>query len=271
MKKDSKNYLSNLCDTFSLSNLIPGVACVKSSVVSSIDVMLTNKPISLHHTSLIETGLSDCHKLILSFFRAFFKWTPAKTIEYRNYSKFSPEAFLRKLDQELNKEIIYYSQDKQYDLFSDIFRTILDHHAPLKTITIRGNQANFMTKELGKSIMNRSRFKNRYLKWPSRENFLDYKKAKNLYNSLNKKAKKLILKRLQKTESWVVKSFGVPSNLSFHQKASFIIMTFNSHYINIVKSTTGKNPTKLGTLASRISKKEIVATITDNSKIIRAL
>ena len=36
----------------------------------------------------------------------------------------------------------------------------------------------------------RSRFKNRYLKWPSRENFLVCKKAKNLSNSLNKKGKK---------------------------------------------------------------------------------
>ena len=47
-----------------------------------------------------------------------------------------------------------------------------------------------MTKELSKSIMNRSRFKNKYLKWPSRENFLAYKKAKNLCNSLYKKTKK---------------------------------------------------------------------------------
>ena len=38
--------------------------------------------------------------------------------------------------------------------------------------------------------MNRSRFKNTYMKWPSRENFLAYKKAKNLCNFLNKKAKK---------------------------------------------------------------------------------
>ena len=47
-----------------------------------------------------------------------------------------------------------------------------------------------MTKELSKSIMNRMRFKNKYLKWPSRENFLAYEKAKNLCNFLNKKAKK---------------------------------------------------------------------------------
>ena len=31
--------------------------------------------------------------------------------------------------------------------------------------------------------------------------------------------------------------------------------TFNLQYINTAKSTTGKHPTKLGTLASRISEK----------------
>ena len=47
---------------------------------------------------------------------------------------------------------------------------------------------------------------------------------------------------------------------------SELTKTFNSHYINIVKSTTGKHPIKLGTLASRISKKEIVTAITDKFK-----
>ena len=52
-KRDSKNYLSYLCDTFSLSDLISEVTCIKSSVGSLIDVMLTNRPRSFHHTSLI--------------------------------------------------------------------------------------------------------------------------------------------------------------------------------------------------------------------------
>ena len=42
---------------------------------------------------------------------------------------------------------------------------------------------------------------------------------------------------------------------------SELAQTFNSHYINIVESTIGKHPTKLETLASRISEKEIVPTI----------
>ena len=42
--------------------------------------------------------------------------------------------------------------------------------------------------------------------------------------------------------------------------------TFHSRYINIVKSTNGKHLTKLGTSASRVNEKEIVATITDKFK-----
>ena len=41
-----------------------------------------------------------------------------------------------------------------------------------------------MTKQLNKAVMDRSRRKNRYLKWSSRENFLELKKA-----NLTKKAK----------------------------------------------------------------------------------
>ena len=38
----------------------------------------------------------------------------------------------------------------------------------------------FMTKQLSKTIINRYKLRNSYIKWPTRENFLDYKKAKNL-------------------------------------------------------------------------------------------
>ena len=157
---------------------------------------------------------------------------------------------------------------------SDIFGTILDYHAPLKTERTRGNQAKFITKELSKSIMNRLRFKNRYLKWPSRETFLDYKKAKSLCNSLNKKAKMTYFERaaengiMSSKKFWnTVKPFlsskGFIHNNNITTETDNKIIeyeselgeTFYSHYINIVKSTTGKHPTKLGTLASRISEK----------------
>ena len=54
-----------------------------------------------------------------------------------------------------------------------------------------------MTKKLSKEIMNKSRLRNKYLKWPSRENFLAYKMVKNKCNAFNNKAKKSYFQELQ--------------------------------------------------------------------------
>ena len=73
-----------------------------------------------------------------------------------------------------------------YSTFSDVFRSVLDGDASLKRKMIKGNQGPFMTKQLSKAIVNRSKLRNRYIKWPSRENFLDYKKAQNTCSNLSR-------------------------------------------------------------------------------------
>ena len=47
-----------------------------------------------------------------------------------------------------------------------------------------------MNKELNKVIMNKSRLRNKDLKWPSREKFLVYKKVKNKCSTLTEKLEK---------------------------------------------------------------------------------
>ena len=68
--------------TISLKNVITDITCFRSTNGTSIDVLLTNKSRCFHHTSTFETGLSDCDKLILTFFKAYFKKLPPKNIEY---------------------------------------------------------------------------------------------------------------------------------------------------------------------------------------------
>ena len=70
--------------------------------------MLTNRPKSFCKSSIFETGISDHHKLILSFFRFYFTRIPPKTIEYRKYKIFDKSKFLHDLNKELlqnNEEI----------------------------------------------------------------------------------------------------------------------------------------------------------------------
>ena len=83
-KKDNGNYLSNLCDTFSLKKLITDITFIKPTNGTSIDVLLTNKSRCFHHTATFETDLNDCDKIILTFSKAYFKKLPPKNIEYRN-------------------------------------------------------------------------------------------------------------------------------------------------------------------------------------------
>ena len=61
-------------------------------------------------------------------------------------------------------------------------KSIVDRHAPIKKKTIRGNNKPFMNLELTKAIKTKSRIRNKYNKWKSRENYLDYNKLKRNVN-----------------------------------------------------------------------------------------
>ena len=85
---------------------------------------------------------------------------------------------------------MYKDHNDKFSAFADELRYVLDKHVPLKTKTLRGNNAPCVIKNLSKAIMNRSRLRSKYLKWPSIENVLENKKAKTICNSRNKSNKK---------------------------------------------------------------------------------
>ena len=66
----------------------------------------------------------------------------------------------------------------------ELFSGVLDYHVRLKKKVIKGNRDPFTTKDLNKSIMIKSKAKNQYVKWPSRESFLAFKVNKNKYTSI---------------------------------------------------------------------------------------
>ena len=77
-----------------------------------------------------------------------------------------------------------------FDKLTKIFKETTDKHAPQNKERIWDNQASFMTKELSKQIMKRSKSKNFYFKWPSRENFFAHENEKKKQNKKKTKKKK---------------------------------------------------------------------------------
>ena len=83
--------LIDFCQPYNMENLINNFTCYKNPNKSTcIDLMFTNKP---KDSSVLETGLSDFHKMTLTVMRAHFVKQTPKVVYYRDYKKFSNELF----------------------------------------------------------------------------------------------------------------------------------------------------------------------------------
>ena len=72
-KKVNGSYFCGLCDPFYRNNFMTDITCVNFINWSSVGILLTNKIRSFPHTVAFVSGLRDCHKIVLTFFRAHFK------------------------------------------------------------------------------------------------------------------------------------------------------------------------------------------------------
>ena len=124
-------------------------------------MFLKNCSRSFQDTHIIETDLSDFHKMNLTVLKMFFIKKKHETIFYRNYKSFD----CLKFKQALNRELMKHGLNNiDYDNFHKIVLSILNAHAPLKKKHLRANHASFVTKELRKAVMKRARLRNVYLK-----------------------------------------------------------------------------------------------------------
>ena len=98
--------------------------CDKSSNQTSIDVILTNRPRRFQKSGVITTGVSDCHKMILTFFRSYFSRLPPKTITYRRFRYFETWDFLYELENKLRTKEC--NRGVKYDDLTNIFRSTLE-------------------------------------------------------------------------------------------------------------------------------------------------
>ena len=100
-KSKNNSYYSDLCHTFDMTSLIKANTCFKSPNQTSIEVTLTNRSKSFQKFGVITRGLSDCHKMILTFFRSYFSRLPPKNITYRSFRYFEAKDFLYELGTNL--------------------------------------------------------------------------------------------------------------------------------------------------------------------------
>ena len=84
----------------------------------------------------------------------------------------------------------YDMNSMEYITFIHTVLNNLNKHAPLKKMYLIANHSKFITKELSKEIMKRSKLTNCYLKSKTETARLEYKKQRNLCVTLLKKSEK---------------------------------------------------------------------------------
>ena len=160
---------------------------------SCIDLFLTNSSKSFEKFSILETGMSDFHKLIITILKVKPDKLPPRIIKYRDYKNFESKAFNNKLQVSLKN---FDMNNSSFIELKTIFMELLNKVAPLKTKYLRANYSKFMTKELGKAIMLRTNLRNQFLKIRISEAKLKYNKQRNLCVSLLRKGKRNYYKNL---------------------------------------------------------------------------
>ena len=162
--------MQSFCESYNLKSLIKQPTCYKNpDKPTCIDLILTNVPRMFQSTCIIETGLSDFHLMTVTVMRKTFKKLSPRIISYRSYKDFSNETFRDCLVNNLSNEV-FSNNDNGLEKFCKTTMDTLNLFAPIKRKYARGNQMPFMTKDLSKEMMTRSRLRNKYLKYKTEEN-----------------------------------------------------------------------------------------------------
>ena len=115
-------------------------------------------------------------------------------MNYKDYKNYNSCEFNKDLKRKLIND---QTSNINYTHFQIIMSQVLEKHAPLKTKYLRANNSPFMTKQLRKMIMNRSRCKNAYYKNKTVDKWEKYRKLRNDCVKLTKKVKREYFERLK--------------------------------------------------------------------------
>ena len=96
--------ISNFCEIYNTKNIIKEKTCFKNPEnPACIDLILTNRPRSFQDSTVIETGLSDFHKMCVTVMKMYHCRQKPSVITYRKFKNFSNIEFMKDLEEHLTK------------------------------------------------------------------------------------------------------------------------------------------------------------------------
>ena len=101
--------VKNFCRSYSLTSMVNKPTCYKNpDRPSYIDLLLTNRPRSFQNSCVIEIGLSDCHKMVVTVMKTTYRKLEPVIACYRDFKYFCNNSFNHSLfmNKPLSKAIM---------------------------------------------------------------------------------------------------------------------------------------------------------------------
>ena len=131
------------CDTYDLKCLIKEQTCYKNPEnLSCIDLILTNNPKCFQSSSVVETGLSDFHKMTVIVMITTSKKFQPRIIHCRYCKHFQNNRYRDEIPKLSN--IASENSNMRLNEFLSICMDTSDQYAPCKQKYTRGNRMPFM-------------------------------------------------------------------------------------------------------------------------------
>ena len=147
-----------------------------------------NHPNYLQQNNVFETGLSDFNMTVVTELNMGFQKLKLHIVACSGYKHLSNEKF--------RSDIQSCGSENNLKCFKETVFCIFNKHDPIKRKSVRANEASFMTKELHKAVMKRSRLRNKFLKTKSITDRKNYNFQRNHCKKLIRSTKKSLFNDL---------------------------------------------------------------------------
>ena len=187
-KNDKSNYIDIISNLYNMEQLITKPTRVTSSTSSLIDIILTTMSHKHQVSDILKVTLSD-HFMIYTDVCYNVK-ARCKEITCRSFKNFDNQQFLDKLYVALLNLDTSMNLKELWKSFKDIFMSISNKHAPLRTYRIKGNSLPWINQLVIDAIKERDKLHEIAVKQKDEALFKNYRIARNNVTKLIRNEKR---------------------------------------------------------------------------------
>ena len=189
MQHKNDNVTSMICNVYGLSNVIKAPTCFKKPEGTLIDPVIVMNAKRFQCPINVHCGYSDFHNMVGCVTKVHVPPQMPVKITYRSYRNYVEEEFKSEVSRiPFHVAEIFDDVSDRYWMTSEMYKDVLDDHAPVKSRKITSQQVPYMHSALRKEMYTRNMLKNRYFQWRTPSLEREYNKQKNKVTEMRRQA-----------------------------------------------------------------------------------